>query len=234
MTSIDNGNWSDRSDAPSEPSTTGLGASSDSPSRKTFGDDFIVENSDIYREAIRARNVYAAWARKLTQAKTNDQDLQNYHQELGKSGEMVVEPAAKNQEEKTLPVAPSTPPPSPRSVKKKREKRRADEQGFIPPGSLCGKSAPLLLSPPPPLRLQLKAKCLRALLLSISTTPAAEGEGMEIVSDDPPTGTRLRTRRCLRRKRALPSPPPFSLIQMETGDSSLPSLRCTRPRSSLK
>ncbi|GFR03422.1 hypothetical protein TNCT_378161 [Trichonephila clavata] len=68
MSSIDQGSWSDRTDATS-PSATGLGANCDSPSRKSFGDDFIVENSDVFREAIKARNVYAAWARKLTQAK---------------------------------------------------------------------------------------------------------------------------------------------------------------------
>ncbi|GFQ71584.1 hypothetical protein TNCT_179311 [Trichonephila clavata] len=72
MTSIDNGSWTNVS---TSPSTTGLGAQCDSPSRKSFGDDFIVENSDVFREAITARNVYAAWARKLTQAKPSDPEL---------------------------------------------------------------------------------------------------------------------------------------------------------------
>ncbi|GFR20163.1 hypothetical protein TNCT_87711 [Trichonephila clavata] len=32
----------------------------------------MVENFDLFRETIKARNVYAAWARKLTQAKPQD------------------------------------------------------------------------------------------------------------------------------------------------------------------
>ncbi|GFQ72226.1 RNA-directed DNA polymerase from mobile element jockey, partial [Trichonephila clavata] len=89
MTSIENGSWSDRTDASTSPSITGLGAQCDSPSRKSFGDDYIVEHSDVFREAIKARNVYAAWARKLTQAKPTDPDLQNFHLQVGKSGEIV-------------------------------------------------------------------------------------------------------------------------------------------------
>ncbi|GFS57509.1 hypothetical protein TNIN_233701 [Trichonephila inaurata madagascariensis] len=84
-----NSNWSDRTDnQPIHSDTTeGLGASS--PSRMTFGDDSIVENSDVFRETIRARNIYAAWARKLTTARPNDPDLQIYHEEIKKSGEIV-------------------------------------------------------------------------------------------------------------------------------------------------
>ncbi|GFY51039.1 hypothetical protein TNIN_311391 [Trichonephila inaurata madagascariensis] len=67
--------------------TTGLGATS--PSRISFGDDYIAENSDNFRETILARNVYAAWARKLTNARYIDPDLQNYHIKVGKSGEIV-------------------------------------------------------------------------------------------------------------------------------------------------
>ncbi|GFR29786.1 hypothetical protein TNCT_659361 [Trichonephila clavata] len=88
MSSIDQGSWSDRTNATS-PLVTGLGANCDSPSRKSFGDDFIVENSDVFREAIKARNVYTTWARKLTQAKPADPDLQNFHLQVGKSGEIV-------------------------------------------------------------------------------------------------------------------------------------------------
>ncbi|GFY75758.1 hypothetical protein TNIN_136491 [Trichonephila inaurata madagascariensis] len=40
-------------------------------------------------ETIRARNIYAAWARKLTTARPNDPDLQNYHEEIRKSNEIV-------------------------------------------------------------------------------------------------------------------------------------------------
>ncbi|GFV94251.1 hypothetical protein TNCV_1137061 [Trichonephila clavipes] len=66
--------------------TTGLGAS---PSRVTTGDELIAEKSDLFREAIRARNVYAAWARKLTNARPNDPKLQEFHQEVTKAGESV-------------------------------------------------------------------------------------------------------------------------------------------------
>ncbi|GFV77816.1 hypothetical protein TNCV_4674101 [Trichonephila clavipes] len=66
-----------------------------SPSRLTFDDAFILENSDLFRETIIARNVYAAWARKLTTAKPNDPDLQNIHMEVAKSGEIVSSHLAK-------------------------------------------------------------------------------------------------------------------------------------------
>ncbi|GFX59463.1 hypothetical protein TNCV_3667281 [Trichonephila clavipes] len=84
-----NSNWSDRTDSTSPPSnsTTVLGANS--PSRVTIGDEYIAEKSDIFREAICARNVYAAWARKMTNARPNDPKLQNYHQEVTKAGETV-------------------------------------------------------------------------------------------------------------------------------------------------
>ncbi|GFS64243.1 hypothetical protein TNCV_3945701 [Trichonephila clavipes] len=60
-----------------------------SPSRMIAGDDHIAECSDLFREAIQARNVYAAWARKLTNARPNDPKLQSYHQEVTKAGESV-------------------------------------------------------------------------------------------------------------------------------------------------
>ncbi|GFW59864.1 uncharacterized protein TNCV_2917461 [Trichonephila clavipes] len=86
MTSIPN--WSDMTDSSVQPAatTTGLGAS---PSRVTTGDKLIAEKSDLFREAIRARNVYAAWARKLTNARPNDPKLQEFHQEVTKAGESV-------------------------------------------------------------------------------------------------------------------------------------------------
>ncbi|GFU69917.1 RNA-directed DNA polymerase from mobile element jockey [Trichonephila clavipes] len=85
MTSITN--WSERTDSTDTlTTTTGLGAS---PSRVTTGDELIAEKSDLFREAIRARNVYAAWARKLTNARPNDPKLQEYHQEVTKAGERV-------------------------------------------------------------------------------------------------------------------------------------------------
>ncbi|GFS59775.1 hypothetical protein TNCV_332301 [Trichonephila clavipes] len=85
MTSITN--WSERTDSTvTLTTTTGLGAS---PSQVTTGDELIAEKSDLFREAIRARNVYAAWARKLTNARPNDPKLQEYHQEVTKAGERV-------------------------------------------------------------------------------------------------------------------------------------------------
>ncbi|GFS99529.1 hypothetical protein TNCV_4534921 [Trichonephila clavipes] len=83
-----NVNWSDRTDqsAPPQPIPTGLGAS---PSQVIAGDDYIAENSDLFREAIAARNVYAAWARKLTNARPNDPKMQSYHQEVTLAGETV-------------------------------------------------------------------------------------------------------------------------------------------------
>ncbi|GFU51355.1 hypothetical protein TNCV_1064261 [Trichonephila clavipes] len=83
-----NVNWSDRTDqsAPPQPISTGLGAS---PSQVIASDDYIAENSDLFREAISARNVYAAWARKLTNARPNDPKMQSYHQEVTLAGETV-------------------------------------------------------------------------------------------------------------------------------------------------
>ncbi|GFU03543.1 zinc finger protein [Trichonephila clavipes] len=83
-----NAKWSERSDLPDPPQTTpmSLGVS---PSRIIAGDDHITEFSDLFREAIQARNVYAAWAGKLTNARPNDPKLQSYHKEVTKAGESV-------------------------------------------------------------------------------------------------------------------------------------------------
>ncbi|GFV31730.1 hypothetical protein TNCV_720921 [Trichonephila clavipes] len=75
-------NWSERTDVPEQPQPN-------SPSRIVAGDDHIAEFSDLFREAIQARNVYAAWARKLTNARPNDPKLQSCHQEVTKAGESV-------------------------------------------------------------------------------------------------------------------------------------------------
>ncbi|GFV18555.1 hypothetical protein TNCV_2871881 [Trichonephila clavipes] len=124
MTSITN--WSERTDSTvTLTTTTGLGAS---PSQVTTGDELIAEKSDLFREAIRARNVYAAWARKLTNAKPNDPKLQEYHQEVTKA-----EPEVENGS------GPSSPPPLPARVK--GGKRSVDSEGFAPPSSLLGKLA---------------------------------------------------------------------------------------------
>ncbi|GFS95019.1 hypothetical protein TNCV_4413461 [Trichonephila clavipes] len=102
---------------------TGLGASS--PSRICFGNDFIAENSDAFRETIKARNVYVAWARKLTTTKPDDPNLQSIHQEVG----------SQNQEA-------SGSSSSPRS-KGRKAKRSVDSNGFapLPPSSLLEKCA---------------------------------------------------------------------------------------------
>ncbi|GFQ70669.1 retrovirus-related Pol polyprotein from transposon opus, partial [Trichonephila clavata] len=231
-----------QTDVSTSPSTTGLGAHCDSPSRKSFGDDYIVEHSDVFREAIKARNVYAAWARKLTQAKPSDPDLQNFHLQVGKPGEIannlliklqvplfkipanekeldkiilraktqVVEPAAaaKNHEENSLPAAPSSPPPFPRSAKKKREKRRADEQGFIPPRQLVRKKRTTSALPSTSTSPSGEKEVIEsAPSPSTSNAPAADGEGMEITSDDPPAGDMIKDAPVPERK--VRAPPPF-------------------------
>ncbi|GFU02593.1 hypothetical protein TNCV_3755111 [Trichonephila clavipes] len=55
-----NSNWSEGTDStiPPSTSTTGLGAIL--PSRVNTGDEYIAEKSDLIKEAICARNVYAA------------------------------------------------------------------------------------------------------------------------------------------------------------------------------
>ncbi|GFR28914.1 hypothetical protein TNCT_532041 [Trichonephila clavata] len=60
MTSIENGSRSERTDDLTKTSTAGLGACSTSPSQIPFGDEYVTENSVVFRETIKARNVYAA------------------------------------------------------------------------------------------------------------------------------------------------------------------------------
>ncbi|GFT97075.1 zinc finger protein [Trichonephila clavipes] len=83
MTSTES--WSERTTQSTEPGTVTAGVGAISPSRLCFADAFIVEHSDLFREAIIARNVYAAWARKLTNAKPNDPDQQTIHMDVSKS-----------------------------------------------------------------------------------------------------------------------------------------------------
>ncbi|GFR02652.1 hypothetical protein TNCT_543241 [Trichonephila clavata] len=107
----------------------------------------------------------------------------------------VVEPAAaaKNHEENSLPAAPSSPPPSPRSAKKKREKRRADEQGFIPPRQLVRKKRITSALPSTSTSPSGEKDVIEsAPTPSTSTAPAADGEGMEITSDDPSAGDMIK------------------------------------------
>ncbi|GFV94206.1 hypothetical protein TNCV_1136611 [Trichonephila clavipes] len=106
-------NWSDMTDSSVKPAatTTGLGAS---PSQTNLGDDHIAENSDVFREAIKARNIYAAWARKLTNAKPSDPDLQTYHMP-------VVSTPPKNQEAEKPAAVPPPPPTLPARVEKGNE-----------------------------------------------------------------------------------------------------------------
>ncbi|GFS90597.1 hypothetical protein TNCV_4097891 [Trichonephila clavipes] len=171
-----NVNWSDRTDqsAPPQPISTGLGAS---PSQVIAGDDSIAENSDLFREAILARNVYAAWARKLTNARPNDPKMQNYLQEVTLAGETVNSllvklnvplfriPASEKELDKIIlrlksrvndpPVEKNeerkkpaaVSPPPPRS-KGRKAKRSVDFDGFTPPlSSSFVKRAPLPVRP---------------------------------------------------------------------------------------
>ncbi|GFV66531.1 hypothetical protein TNCV_2276181 [Trichonephila clavipes] len=118
-----------------------------SPSRVIAGDDHIAECSDLFREAIKARNVYAAWARKLTNARPNDPMMQSYSPG-GDEGRVSDPPAEKKNEEKK-PKAVSPPPPaSPRS-KGRKAKRSVHADGFAPPSNLFEKFA-LLARPPLP------------------------------------------------------------------------------------
>ncbi|GFT26280.1 hypothetical protein TNCV_727001 [Trichonephila clavipes] len=157
--------------------TATAGAAASSPSRLTFDDSFIVENSDLFRETIIARNVYAAWARKLTTTKPNDPDLQNIHMEVAKSGEIVSSHLAKldvplfkipasekeldriilreknktivspKKQEEKKPAAAPPPPSSSPRKARKGAKRTVDSGGFAPPSSLLGNFA-LLARPP--------------------------------------------------------------------------------------
>ncbi|GFV26763.1 hypothetical protein TNCV_3362921 [Trichonephila clavipes] len=163
--------WSDRTMTSSDIGTATAGAAASSPSRLTFDDSFIVENSDLFRETIIARNVYAAWARKLTTAKPNDPDLQNIHMEVAKSGEIVSSHLAKldvplfkipasekeldriilreknktivspKKQEEKKPAAAPPPPSSSPRKGRKGAKRTVDSDGFAPPSSLLGKFA---------------------------------------------------------------------------------------------
>ncbi|GFU53935.1 hypothetical protein TNCV_1043101 [Trichonephila clavipes] len=130
-------NWSERTDVPEQPQPN-------SPSRIIAGDDHIAECSDLFREAIQARNVYAAWARKHTNARPNDPMMQSYHQEVTKAGEnvelLLVKlnvplfriPASEKELEKIILRVKSR-VSNPPAEKKKEEKK------------------PAAVSPPPPL-----------------------------------------------------------------------------------
>ncbi|GFU68796.1 hypothetical protein TNCV_2576571 [Trichonephila clavipes] len=123
--------WSERTDVTKQQPPN-------SPSRIIAGDDHIAECSDLFREAIQARNVYAAWARKLTNARPNDPMMQSYHQEVTKAEEERGEKAESGF---------SSSPASPRS-KGRKAKRSVDADGFAPPSNLFEKFA-LLARPPP-------------------------------------------------------------------------------------
>ncbi|GFX87243.1 probable RNA-directed DNA polymerase from transposon X-element [Trichonephila clavipes] len=160
MTSI--ANWSERTDSTNtSTTTTGLGAS---PSRVTTGDELIAEKSDLFREAIRARNVYAAWARKLTNARPNDPKLQEFHMEVTKAGESVNSllsqldvplfkiPASEKELDKIL-LRLKNKPIDPPAVKNHESKAAA-----VPPS-------------PPPLPVREKRRENEALILKASLPP---------------------------------------------------------------
>ncbi|GFT57491.1 hypothetical protein TNCV_971161 [Trichonephila clavipes] len=164
--------WSERTDTTEQQPPN-------SPSRMIAGDDHIAECSDLFREAIQARNVYAAWARKLTNARPNDPKLQSYHQEVTKAGESVELllvklnvplfriPASEKELDKIVlrvknrvsdPPAekneeekkPAAVPPPPSSPRSKgRKAKRSVDADGLPPSNLLEKFA--LLARPPPL-----------------------------------------------------------------------------------
>ncbi|GFT96929.1 hypothetical protein TNCV_5107291 [Trichonephila clavipes] len=143
-----NANWSDRTDISAPPSTTstGLGAS---PSQSNISDDYIAEFSDVFREAISARNIYAAWARKLTNAKPSDPDVQLYHQEVKKAGRRTS-PAEEPRGEKAGSGFSSLHLPPPLPVRAERRRSEASmPTASLPPKQLVRKTRSPRSSPPP-------------------------------------------------------------------------------------
>ncbi|GFS41681.1 hypothetical protein NPIL_16341 [Nephila pilipes] len=89
-------NWSDRTDEAMEQSIVNEIPTSNSdqgaalpasPSSKIYSEEFFAVNYQMTRRAIRGRNAYAAWARKLGTTKKNDPEFLRVHEELRKSGE---------------------------------------------------------------------------------------------------------------------------------------------------
>ncbi|GFT94140.1 RNA-directed DNA polymerase from mobile element jockey [Trichonephila clavipes] len=163
--------------------TATAGVAASSPSRLTFDDSFIVENSDLFRETIIARNVYAAWARKFTTAKPNDPDLQNIHMEVAKSGEIVSSHLAK------LDVPLFKIPASEKefdriilreknkTIGRKGAKRTVDSDGFAPPKQLVRKVRSPRSTPSSPTPSS----------APIDSAPLEEQgeEGMDTINDEP-------------------------------------------------
>ncbi|GFV42608.1 nucleic-acid-binding protein from transposon X-element [Trichonephila clavipes] len=167
--------WSERTVLPEPPQTT-------SPSRIIAGDDHIAEFSDLFREAIQARNVYAAWARKLTNARPNDPKLQSYHQEVTKAGESVELLLVK------LNVPLFRIPASEKELDKivlrvknrgRKAKRSVDADGFAPPKQLVRKVRSPRSTPPP------SPTPSSAPILDSATLEEQGEEGMDTVNDEP-------------------------------------------------
>ncbi|GFQ89906.1 hypothetical protein TNCT_515981 [Trichonephila clavata] len=206
MTSTDNGNWSDRTDVPSEPSTTGLGATHP---RERPSEMISSSRTQMFSERLSKQGMCEVVNNFLIKLQVPLFKIPASEKELDRiilrAKTKVVEPAAKNHEEKPLPVAPSTPSPSPCSVKKKRGKRRVDEQGFIPPKQLVRKKHTTTALPSTSTAPSVESEVLESAPPSISTALAAEGEGMEVVSDDPPTGDSVKDASVPEKK----APPPL-------------------------
>ncbi|GFW56132.1 nucleic-acid-binding protein from transposon X-element [Trichonephila clavipes] len=194
----------------SDTGTATAGAGASSPSRLTFDDAFIVENSDLFRETIIARNVYAAWARKLTTAKPNDPDLQNIHMEVTKSGEIVSSHLAKldvplfkipasekeldriilreknktivspKKQEEKKPAAAPPPPYSSPRKGRKGAKRTVDSDGFAPPCKQLVRKVRSPRSTPPPSPTPSSAP-----IMDSATLEEQGEEGMDTVNDEP-------------------------------------------------
>ncbi|GFW99313.1 nucleic-acid-binding protein from transposon X-element [Trichonephila clavipes] len=111
-----------------------------SPSRLCFDDAFIVEHSDLFRETIIARNVYAAWARKLTIAKPNDPELQNIHMEVA-NGKWHVNYG--------VPVPKWDVPPHQNYRVEKARREPSTPTASLPPKQLVRKVRSPRSSPPP-------------------------------------------------------------------------------------
>ncbi|GFR05639.1 hypothetical protein TNCT_348861 [Trichonephila clavata] len=92
---------------------------------------------------------------------------------------------------------------------KKREKRRADEQGFIPPPrQLVRKKRTTSALPSTSTSQSGETEVIEsAPTPSTSTASAADGEGMETNADDPPTGDIIEIAPVPERK--VRAPPPF-------------------------
>ncbi|GFT87337.1 hypothetical protein TNCV_1447791 [Trichonephila clavipes] len=146
MTSISN--WSERTDSTdkSTATTTGLGAS---PSQTVIGDEFIAENSDIFREAITARKNLRGLGPQTHKCKTHRSRctaLPPGSSESRVKNKPVVPTPSKNQEAAKPAAVPPPPPTLPARVEKGNE---ASIRRLRSPKQLVRKARSPRSSPPP-------------------------------------------------------------------------------------